>query len=186
MIVYRYVNQSRLSGARRRCRPGRRRPARVGVLAWTQGPMVLMLAAAYGADPAHPDRAVDLLVLQGIHKYTQTARTALASPGRERFDALLPDERPSPQGPHAPGPEAGPDGRVRAVKKDGREGHPGLAIILGGVTNGNATRALGGPRHHPVPPPVMPATPRHGYHVPHQLPTAPPHQHHCRAAAGAR
>ncbi|GAA3286942.1 hypothetical protein GCM10020218_049800 [Dactylosporangium vinaceum] len=178
MIVYRYVNQSRLSGAVGGAVPVAGALLDVGVLAWTQARMVLMLAAAYGADPAHPDRAVDLLVLQGIHKYTQTARTALAvARGRERFDALLPDERPEVRKVLMRlGLKLAQMAGVRAVKKMAAKVIPGLAIILGGVTNGNATRALGGRAITLYRRPFMPATPPHGYHVPHQLPPAPPHQ----------
>jgi hypothetical protein len=47
--------------------------------AWAQASLVLRLAAAYGLDPAHPDRAVDLLVLGRVHPSDETARAALAA-----------------------------------------------------------------------------------------------------------
>ncbi|WP_432968374.1 EcsC family protein [Dactylosporangium sp. CA-233914] len=176
MIVYRYVNQSRLSGAVGGAVPVAGALLDVGVLAWTQARMVLMLAANYGADPAHPDRAVDLLVLQGIHKYTQSARTALAvARGRESIDALMPAERPEVHKVLVRlGLKLAKMAGVRAVKKMAAKIVPGLGIILGGVTNGNATRALGGRaitlyRRPPMAPP---------HHLPqaqpvHQLPPAP-------------
>lgn len=37
------------------------------------------IAAAYGTDPAHPDRAADLLVLTRVHPDAETARAALDS-----------------------------------------------------------------------------------------------------------
>ncbi|MGC4859763.1 hypothetical protein [Micromonospora sp. DT41] len=46
---------------------------------WTQSNLVLHLAAAYGQDPAHPDRAVDLLVLTQVHPDPESARAALAA-----------------------------------------------------------------------------------------------------------
>jgi len=62
----------------------------VGVLAWTQSRMVLHIAAAYGLDPAAPERAADLLVLQRVHKGTDSARTALGvAAGRERASLLF-------------------------------------------------------------------------------------------------
>ena len=70
----------------------------VGVLAWTQSRMVLHIAAAYGLDPAAPERAVDLLVLQRVHKGTESARTALGvAAGRDRASRLFTDvcERPN-------------------------------------------------------------------------------------------
>ncbi|WP_434742107.1 hypothetical protein [Micromonospora sp. SH-82] len=44
---------------------------------WAQAELVLHLAAAYGRDPGHPDRAVELLVSTGIHPDPVAARTAL-------------------------------------------------------------------------------------------------------------
>src|SRR4051812_27527812 len=62
----------------------------VGVLAWTQSRMVLHIAAAYGLDPTAPQRAADLLVLQRVHKGTESARTALGvAAGRERASRLF-------------------------------------------------------------------------------------------------
>src|SRR6185295_10984190 len=64
----------------------------VGVLAWTQSRMVLHIAAAYGDDPAAPERAIDLLVLQRVHKAAEAARTALGvAAGRERASRLFTD-----------------------------------------------------------------------------------------------
>jgi hypothetical protein len=175
MIIYRYVNQSRLSGAVGGAVPVAGALLDVGVLAWTQARMVLMLAANYGADPAHPDRAVDLLVLQGIHKYTQTARTALAvARGREGVDALLPSERPEMRKVLMRlGLKLAQMAGVRAVKKMAAKVIPGLAIILGGVTNGNATRALGGRAIAVYRRPPMPVYPALPYQPPRQLPPAP-------------
>lgn len=46
---------------------------------WTHSNLVLHLAAAYGQDPAHPDRAAELLVLTQVHPDTASARAALAA-----------------------------------------------------------------------------------------------------------
>ncbi|GAA4256695.1 hypothetical protein GCM10022255_070540 [Dactylosporangium darangshiense] len=173
MIVYRYVNQSRLSGAVSGAVPLAGALIDVGVLAWTQARMVLMLAANYGADPTHPDRAVDLLVLQGIHKYTQTARTALAvARGREQIEALLPADRPEMRKVLVRlALKLAQMAGVRAVKKMAAKLIPGAAIILGGVTNGNATRALGGRTIALYRRPPMPMHPQLPYgQVPRQLP----------------
>ena len=174
MIVHRYVNQSRLSGAVGGAVPVAGTLLDVGVLAWTQARMVLMLAANYGADPAHPDRAVDLLVLQGIHKYSQTARTALAvARGREGIGALLPADRAGMRTVLLRlGLKLAQMAGVRAVKKMAAKIVPGLGIILGGVTNGNATRALGGRAIALYRRPPMPGHPPTAYHPPRQLPPA--------------
>jgi uncharacterized protein (DUF697 family) len=54
-------------------------------LAWTQARMVLDVAAAYGRDPADPERAAEILALQGVHPDLDRARAALAA-ARESAD----------------------------------------------------------------------------------------------------
>ncbi|WFE51151.1 hypothetical protein [Micromonospora sp. WMMD1155] len=46
---------------------------------WTHANLVLHLAAAYGKDPTHPDRAVELLVLTQVHPDAASAAAALAA-----------------------------------------------------------------------------------------------------------
>ncbi|MEV1286644.1 hypothetical protein [Micromonospora sp. NPDC049679] len=53
--------------------------AELAAVAWTQAGLVLHLAAAYGHDPAHPDRAVELLVLTQVHPDEEVARAALVA-----------------------------------------------------------------------------------------------------------
>lgn len=58
--------------------------AELAAVLWTHSELVLHLAAAYGKDPTHPDRAVDLLVLTQVHPDRASAAAALAaaeSPG---------------------------------------------------------------------------------------------------------
>ncbi|WP_313899921.1 EcsC family protein [Dactylosporangium roseum] len=179
MIVYRYVNQSRLSGAVSGAVPVAGAVLDIGVLAWTQARMVLMLAANYGIDPAHPDRAADLLVLQNVHKYAQAARTALAvAKGRENVGALVPADRPTVGRVMVKiGLKLAQMAGVRAAKKMLAKVVPGAAIILGGVANGNATKALGGRAialyRRPAGPPFPHALPA-GPPFPHTLPAGPP------------
>jgi hypothetical protein len=119
-----------------------------GVLAWTQARMVLHLAAAYGLDPAHGDRATDLLVLQRVHKYAQTARAAIGvAQGRETIGAVVTAGRG--------GARAG-TGRllgeltmklarmagVRALKRLFAKIVPGAGVILGHWANRSATKEL--------------------------------------------
>jgi hypothetical protein len=47
--------------------------------AWAQAALVLHLAAVYGRDPLDAERAVDLLVLVGVHPSPEVARAALAA-----------------------------------------------------------------------------------------------------------
>lgn len=55
-----------------------------GALLWLQAGMVLRIAAAYGHDPAAPERAAELLVLQGFHADVSTAEAAIAGRARTR------------------------------------------------------------------------------------------------------
>ncbi|WP_444949300.1 hypothetical protein [Micromonospora ureilytica] len=52
--------------------------AELAAVLWTHSELVLHLAAAYGKDPTHPDRAVDLLVLTQVHPDRASAAAALA------------------------------------------------------------------------------------------------------------
>ncbi|WP_233559104.1 hypothetical protein [Micromonospora radicis] len=61
---------------------------------WSQANLVLHLAAAYGRDPAHPDRAVELLVLTQVHPDAASARSALAA---ARAAGEGPGEEPGPR-----------------------------------------------------------------------------------------
>lgn len=117
----------------------------VGVLAWTQARMVLHIAAAYGVDPTDRDRATDLLVLQKVHKYAQTARTALAvAAGNERAGALMGKSSPQPlssmlgQLTWKLAQMAG----MKAAKRLFAKIVPGAAIILGTWANASATKDL--------------------------------------------
>ncbi|MEV1158211.1 hypothetical protein AB0J27_22725 [Micromonospora chokoriensis] len=53
--------------------------AELTAVLWTHANLVLHLAAAYGKDPAHPDRAVELLVLTQVHPDAASAEAALAA-----------------------------------------------------------------------------------------------------------
>ncbi|MCG5446781.1 hypothetical protein NIE79_005484 [Micromonospora sp. NIE79] len=53
--------------------------AELAAVLWTHSELVLHLAAAYGKDPTHTDRAVDLLVLTQVHPDRASAAAALAA-----------------------------------------------------------------------------------------------------------
>ncbi|MEV0560676.1 EcsC family protein [Dactylosporangium sp. NPDC050588] len=144
MVAYRYTNHARLSGAVSGAVGLAGAVLDVGVLAWTQAKMVLLIAVAYGHDPADPERATELLVLQGVHKYTQTARTALqVARGREGIGALLPDKRrPINQMLLTLGLKLAQMAGVKAAKRIFAKIVPGAAIILGSFANAGATKAL--------------------------------------------
>jgi uncharacterized protein (DUF697 family) len=144
MVVYRYTNHARLSGAVSGAVGLAGAVLDVGVLAWTQAKMVLLIAVIFGRDPADPERAIELLVLQGVHKYTETARTALqVARGRQGIDALLPDKRrPVNQMLLALGMKLAQMAGVKAAKRIFAKLVPGAAIILGSFANAGATKSL--------------------------------------------
>ena len=117
----------------------------VGVLAWTQARMVLHVAAAYGADPAAPERATDLLVLQRVHKVAETARTALGvAAGRERASRIFTGEsgRPLAGVLVRLSVKLAQMAGLRAAKKVFAKMIPGAGIILGTWANSSATKDL--------------------------------------------
>ncbi|GAB3854610.1 EcsC family protein [Dactylosporangium cerinum] len=144
MVVYRYTNHARLSGAVSGAVGLAGAVLDVGVLAWTQAKMVLLIAVIYGRDPADPERAIELLVLQGVHKYTDTARAALqVARGRQGIETLLPDKRrPLNQMLMSLGLKLAQMAGIKAAKRIFAKLVPGAAIILGSFANAGATKAL--------------------------------------------
>jgi hypothetical protein len=57
-----------------------------GTAAFAHAELVLHVAAAYGKDPAAPERAVDLLVLTRIHPDREAAEVAVAAARRPAYD----------------------------------------------------------------------------------------------------
>jgi uncharacterized protein (DUF697 family) len=143
--VRKFVNQARLSGAVSGAAGLPGAVLDVGVLAWTQARMVLHVAAAYGVDPTHPDRATDLLVLQRVHKAAETARLALGvAAGRERAGALFGSGGQNALGRVMLrlGVRLAQMAGVRAAKRMFAKVVPGAAIILGTWANSSATKDL--------------------------------------------
>jgi hypothetical protein len=117
----------------------------VGVLAWTQARMSLHIAAAYGLDPAAPERATDLLVLQRVHKAAETARLALGvAAGRERASHLFADvaTRPITGVILKLGVRLAQMAGVRAGRRVFAKLVPGAAVLLGTWVNSAATKDL--------------------------------------------
>lgn len=67
--------------------------AELATVSWAQAALALHLAAAYGHDPVHPDRAVDLLVLTQVHPDDESARVALAASREAGPEGELPAYR---------------------------------------------------------------------------------------------
>ncbi|RKN39320.1 EcsC family protein [Micromonospora endolithica] len=143
--VRKFVNRARLSGAVSGAAGLPGAVIDVGVLAWTQARMVLHVAAAFGVDPTHPDRATDLLVLQKVHKVAESARLALGvAAGRERAGALFGSGGQSPLGKVMLrlGIRLAQMAGVRAAKRVFAKVVPGAAIVLGTWANSSATKDL--------------------------------------------
>jgi hypothetical protein len=60
--------------------------ALIGTAAVAHAELVLHVAAAYGLDPAAPERAVDLLVLTRVHPDRETAERAVSAARRPAYD----------------------------------------------------------------------------------------------------
>ncbi len=148
--VRRFVNRARLSGAVSGAAGLPGAVIDVGVLAWTQARMVLHVAAAYGVDPTHPDRAADLLILQKVHKVASGARLALGvAAGRERAEALFGGGERAPLGRAMLrlGVRLAQMAGVRAAKRAFAKVIPGAAIVLGTWVNSSATQNLADRSH---------------------------------------
>jgi EcsC protein family len=141
----RFTNHARLSGAVSGATGLPGAVVDVGVLAWTQARMVLHMAAAYGLDPTHPDRATDLLVLQRVHKVAETARLALGvAAGRERASRFFATsgDRPLTGVMLKLGVRLAHMAGIRAAKRMFAKVIPGAAVVLGTWANSAATKDL--------------------------------------------
>lgn len=145
LAVKRFTTHARISGAVSGATGLPGAVADVGVLAWTQARMVLHMAAAYGLDPNHADRATDLLVLQKVHKVAETARLALGvAAGRERAAQLFAGStgRPLSGVMLRLGVKLAQMAGIRAAKRIFAKIVPGAAVILGTWANSAATKDL--------------------------------------------
>ncbi|BCB78715.1 hypothetical protein GCM10022251_76800 [Phytohabitans flavus] len=139
----RFVNFARLSGAVSGAAGLPGAVVDVGVLAWTQARMVLHVAAAYGIDPTHSDRATDLLVLQKVHKVAETARLALGvAAGRERAGALFGQPAAAGRTFLRLGVKLAQMAGVGAAKRMVAKVVPGAGIVFGSWANSAATKDL--------------------------------------------
>lgn len=139
----RFVNLARLSGAVSGAAGLPGAVVDVGVLAWTQARMVLHVAAAYGVDPTHHDRATDLLVLQKVHKVAETARLALGvAAGRERAGALFGQPAAAGRVFLRLGVKLAQMAGVGAAKRLVAKAVPGAGVVFGTWANSAATKDL--------------------------------------------
>ena len=116
----------------------------IGVLAWNQARMVLHLAAVYGFDPTDTERAAEMLVLRGIQKKLDAARTAIDVARRKEEATALLHQVPSGRGRGLAvlawelARMAGMTAAKRAVLKI----VPIASVPLGAMANAAATKKL--------------------------------------------
>lgn len=109
-------------------------------VAWIQSRMVFFVAAAYGWDPRDPMRPAELLVLQGVYDDPYAAREALDGTGQTLAAAYA--------GSLSGGSEPLVGRLVRlvgghAAQHLGGKVIPGLASIVGSISNARDTKDLG-------------------------------------------
>ncbi|MDG4794595.1 hypothetical protein [Micromonospora sp. WMMD1082] len=93
----RFVRQAGIGGATAALAGVFAPAVELAAVLWSQANLVLHLAAAYDRDPAHPDRAAELLVLTQVHPDLASAGSALAAARA----ADGPAERPGPRAAEA-------------------------------------------------------------------------------------
>lgn len=106
--------------------------AEVAAAAWVHASVVLHVAAAYGHDPTDPERAVDLLVLTGVHPDAPSARAALDEVDTESPVDAPPLRRLAEAGRRLAGPFANRFTGWLAVRLAVR-GMPGAASLAAAV-----------------------------------------------------
>ncbi|AEB47825.1 hypothetical protein [Micromonospora maris] len=137
----RFVRQATVGGAGAALAGAFAPVVELAVVLWSQASLVLHLAAAYGRDPAHPDRAAELLVLTLVHPDLEAARSALAAARA----ADGPGEEPGPRAVEAAWRLAAPltaqAGGWLVLRLASRL-IPGAAPLAAAVTTSTATQRL--------------------------------------------
>jgi hypothetical protein len=114
--------------------------AGTGTLLWTQTRLVLDIAALHGRDPADPERAAELLVLQRVHPDLATARQAITAARAAAADASGTDEAGD-----LPLPLLRLAGRALTritLARQAARFVPGAGAALTGILDGRATEQL--------------------------------------------
>ena len=93
LATQRFVRQAALGGATAALAGAFAPAVELVAVLWSQANLVLHVAAAYDRDPAHPERAAELLVLTRVHPDLTSARSALAA----ALAADGPGEAPGPR-----------------------------------------------------------------------------------------
>jgi hypothetical protein len=132
--------------------------AELALVSWNHVALVLHLAAAYGHDPTHPDRAVDLLVLLGLQPDDDAARSALVAAGstaggRTGITAPTAGREPARTGWRVAGPLLAQGGGWLAARVAARvlPGATVVAAVGGGSAGAERLAARAVARYRAVP-----------------------------------
>jgi uncharacterized protein (DUF697 family) len=143
LIRTRYVRLSKYSGAVAGAAGAVGAVFDVGVLAWNQARMVIHIAAAYGLDPTHSDRAADLLVLRGIKAKLDVARTAVDVVRRQEEVSTLVQQFTSQTKAYSVlAWELARMAGMTAAKRVAMKFVPFAGVPLGAIANASATNQL--------------------------------------------
>ncbi|MFD1084770.1 hypothetical protein [Micromonospora andamanensis] len=108
---------------------------------WSQANLVLHLAAAYGHDPAHPDRAAELLTLTQVHPDVASAGSAVAAARAAQGPAEEPGLRAMEAAWRLAAPLAAQAGGWLALRLASRL-LPGMAALTAAAGNSAAAERL--------------------------------------------
>lgn len=109
---------------------------------------VVFVAAAFGHDPTHPDRAAELLVVTQIYDTVEEAQAALDRRGERLAIALAKKQVKDQLGGKGKRQRTLSERLVRyagrrAAKRYGGRLVPGVGAVLGAIDNGAAARSTG-------------------------------------------
>lgn len=109
---------------------------------------VVFVAAAFGHDPTHPDRAAELLVVTQIYDTVEEAQAALDRRGERLAVALAKKQVKDQLGGKGKAQRTLSERLIRyagrrAAKRYGGRLVPGIGAVLGAIDNGAAARSTG-------------------------------------------
>jgi hypothetical protein len=115
-------------------------------LVWILTREAIFVAAAYGKDPTHPDRAAEVLVICDVYPDIESAKAGLERRGQRLPIALAKQQTLrflSPDGNRTLGSRAVRFASKRFAKNKGARMVPGLGSVLGAIDNSAAAKRIG-------------------------------------------
>jgi hypothetical protein len=115
-------------------------------LVWILSREAIFVAAAYGHDPTHPDRAAEVLVICDVYPDLESAKAGLERRGQRLPLALAKQQTlrfMSPGGNRTAGSRLVRYATARFAKNKGARMVPGLGSVLGAIDNSASARRIG-------------------------------------------